>query len=322
MERILSSLEKKKKYEKQALDYFNQIYQKRDEIRRNLPIKEIKFLNDDSSFIGVDTSFEILKNYLSRVEYVCIGIATWFNSMESHLDSEYGHEDRALYEVETEEYDLLIKGLAISMEIEMVERLSKKFKYAFMDRSFISMMVGLNQALRVAKKTNSESILAQKLLEKSQDILTKLQKMLNRSGLIFSVKRSSREELKNEVQNFFPDIALNDYELAYITLNQGEYIELPIDPSILKRNYLSLELIDSFLDDVSEIISGGETIYLKGINNRIFKFEVFKEKFPAELAYTQTCTTSNELLIIQECDRIAKNYLQLFREKSLVGGYR
>ncbi|MEM5799937.1 MAG: hypothetical protein QXZ43_04720 [Candidatus Aenigmatarchaeota archaeon] len=315
MESIFQSLQKKENYEKLAIDRYRVIFSRKKEIRKYLDIKKVTMLNDDVSFMGVDTSFEMLKNYLSKIEYVCIGIASWFNGEESFSD--YDYEDKAIYEVETGEYESLLKGLSIFLEIEMIEKLSGKFKYAFMDRSIISLIAGINQSVVLSQRIYNQSKIAQRILDTYPEIIKKLYKILKRSGVIMAVKRSSREELKENLSQYFGQIVSNDYEIAFVILDEGEYIELPITQKY-DFNLPKVEL----RDELFSLIKTGHIVYMKGMNNKIFKLETFDKQFPDEIVYTQTCTNSNELLILQECDTKARNYLKLFKEKSLIGGYK
>lgn len=313
---IFNSLQKKEQYEKELIDRYKKIYEYKDKIRKCFKIKKVKILNDDVSFVGVDTSFEMLKNYLSKIEYVCIGIAYWFNGEEQF--SNYDYEEMSLYEAETGEYESLLKGLSIIMEINMLDKLSGKFAYSFMDRSIISLIAGINQSIVLSQRIYMQSKIAKLLLTMYPETIKKLYKILKRPGLVLSVKRSSREELKEHITKFlnFKPIS-NDYEIAFVVLEQGEYVELPITQ---KYNF-NLPKTDLIID-MFNLIKTGKIVYMKGINGRIFKFEIFNEHFPDEIVYTQTCTNSNELLILQECDKKAKNYLQFFKEKFLIGGYR
>lgn len=320
---LCEAIEKKQDFETQLITQrFYTLYSVKEHIRRYIDIAKVDFLNEDVSIMGVDASFDMLKNFLSRVEYICVGVASWFNYDETV--SIYGDEEQVLYEVETGEYEILLKGISIAMEIDLIERFSGKFKYAFMDRSIISLIAGINQSISFASKIRNKSKLAQSIIEQYPFILKKLYTILKRAGTILSVKRSSRDEfkqflLKHTEQHLHEHIKYyTDYEIGFVLLEPSEYVILPLS-NHYKFNLPHAEFRDELLHFIEK---NGFVIYMKGINNKVYKFEIFNSSFPDEAVYTQTTTDSNELLILNECDRKAKFFLNFFKEKSLIGGYR
>lgn len=321
MDNLFSALQKKHIIENNAIKRYEVIYNYKDKIRKCLDINRINILNRSVSFAGIDSSYEILTNYLNNVEYICVGVANWFNN-ESYL-SEYNQEDSVLYEVETGEYDVFLKGLSIFMETEMTEKMSNCFAYVFMDRSVISLIAGINQSVSVANRIQKSCKLATKLVNDYTKTIDKLYSVINSGNVIMSMKRSSREELKDHLSRYFGHIQSNDYEILFTVLEVGEYIILPMSNKYT-FNLPQMQKM-KLINEIFQKIAKGFVIYVKGLNGKIFKFEYFGETITddmMEILFMQTCTADNEILILQECDRSAKRFLRFFKEKSIIEKYR
>ena len=290
------------------------VYNEVENIKNKIPIKKVKD-TDYMGYLAVDSAF-VIKDYLYTSCYYCVAVSLSDDQKENLITdiadiSGLNYEINCAIESEPEHETRLLEGMALSMEFNLLEKYSRSYPLIFIDNSIISVIIKLNSFLTyILNKNNREkSEIVDYFAKKYDSIIDSVYNVLKRKNFIACPKRSGRTELVDYLkeQNLIDFKINNDLFLANYLLNAGEYISLPIQQKKynLSGNYDKKE-------ELFNIINSCKVYYLKGLSGKVFKFEVAGDLL-VDVVYPYTL--SKELVVLEEVDRKAKNYLNLLMNK-------
>lgn len=282
--------------------------------------------NASASAMAVDSAYKSSdEDILRRVEYAVVGVATWITSYDV-----IGFHERdaalAIYEEDTAEEESLLKALGAVAEMQLLYRNAGQTRWAFLDGSLFSTLIRLKAGLAVAIKRGAGGIYA-RAREEILKCSEYLNEVLRHGNLITVPKRSTGEEFKACVLPLWEGAEnFNDFELATMCLENGEYVDLSSHVEQGRVNVLldGMKKLGFQVDRViEEKLRNFGLFYVKGYDGVVHRVEFFgsKEYFPADMVALQSVSGTSELALIAHADRMAKEYLKaLFPDSNMPFG--
>lgn len=273
------------------------------EIRRVHPGPEYK------RYVAVDSSYD-LQNYGHATEYLAVAVAV--------LDTQ-NHGGPFFYdlpEVDTlvrvdleEEFSRrILEGVGAALELILAEEYVGDLPVIYLDGSFATFVIKLNSLLTLVKEHVDQGRFFQELLELGNQAVTAYRRVIRKGNAVACPKMSVRTEFYDHYQlgnRKELAAARNDYLLLDLLLEEGEYVEVPI-----QRHEYNLAFSEERVkEELFESINRAKVYYLKGLSGKVYKFEA-AGLFDPEAVYP--LTLGKELLPMMEADRLAKDYLNGF----------
>lgn len=286
-EKLLEELRKKKK-------------ELREEVERITPIRRAK----EGSYLSVaavDSVFgELSGDAWGRRLYGIYVSGVGFVPREDFLETrERGpnfltEEMGASYE-EEDDYERVLKGLAIAKEIEKAKEWFFDMDLVVIDGSAKSVVISINQGMTVQNLEDSK--MGRELRSIYRETLQALYDLLNLGKLLFIPKRSGEVLLANE----FSSPIDNDFILLSVVLEEGEYVALKVPP---RRYTLPKEGVEDILPKLFDLLNHLRVIYFKAPSGQVKKLET-RQPLPVP-AIEDFFILEGENLLTYYADRSAK----------------
>lgn len=300
-------------------------------VSKNFPLGRVSD-GGSASFIAVDSAYASRTDALRRVEYVVVGVASWF-ARSDVLTFYESDEGVFFYEDDSRVEDALLSALGTASELKLLSKHSDQFRWAFLDGSLIfSHLVHLKAGQTVALRAKERLGIVRSVLEENASCVEVLKNVLRQGNLVAVPKKSRKNEFRDHVasrwKNWKNVTLYNDYELFNVILEEGEHVELTnlvdrkeVDDILLNLHSLGLNLDD----ETKRKLRNFKLFYVKGRDGIVHRVEFYgaSEYFPADVVYSQSVTNTSQLAFIAEADEQAKKYLKLFfPEKVLFDKFR
>ncbi|MFZ8787896.1 hypothetical protein [Thermocrinis sp.] len=295
-EKLLEELRKKKK-------------ELREEVQRITPIRRAKE-GDYLSVAAVDSAFgEVDGDAWGRRLYGLCVSGAGFVPRETFLETrEKGpnfltEEMGASYE-EEDEYERVLKGLAIAKEIEKAREWFFDMDLVVIDGSAKSVVISINQGMTV--QNLEESKMGRVLRSIYRETLQALYDLLNSGKLLFIPKRSGEVLLADKISSLQFQ---NDFVLLSVVLEEGEYVSLRVPP---QRYTLPKEGVEDILPKVFDLLNHLRVIYFKAPSGRVIKVET-RQPSPVP-AIEDFFILEGENLLTYYADRSAKLHFTNYKD--------
>ena len=295
-EKLLEELRKKKK-------------ELREEVQRITPIRRAKE-GDYLSVAAVDSAFgEVDGDAWGRRLYGLCVSGAGFVPRETFLETrEKGpnfltEEMGASYE-EEDEYERVLKGLAIAKEIEKAREWFFDMDLVVIDGSAKSVVISINQGMTV--QNLEESKMGRVLRSIYRETLQALYDLLNSGKLLFIPKRSGEVLLADKISSLQFQ---NDFVLLSVVLEEGEYVSLRVPP---QRYTLPKEGVEDILPKVFDLLNHLRVIYFKAPSGRVIKVEP-RQPSPVP-AIEDFFILEGENLLTYYADRSAKLHFTNYKD--------
>jgi len=294
-EKLLEELRKKKK-------------ELREEVQRITPIRRAK----EGSYLplaAVDSAFGEVDGdeWGGRLYGICVS-GVGFVPREDFLKTrERGpnfltEELGASYE-EEDDYERVLKGLAIAKEIEKAKEWFFDMDLVVIDGSAKSVVISINQGMTVQNLEESE--MGRVLRSIYRDTLQSLFDLLNSGKLLFIPKRSGEVLLADKLSSPID----NDFILLSVVLEEGEYVALRVPP---QRYTLPKEGVEDILPKLFDLLNHLRVIYFKAPSGQVKKLET-RQPSPVP-AIEDFFVLEGENLLTYYADRSAKFYFTNYKE--------
>lgn len=325
---------KRQKIEEDRLTRLETLYRNRDKIRERffkgmIGRKEDRQSYYNFSVAGVDSAYTMVKRKHGGVDYFWAGVG--YNQYDFYYASDIDVPEGFFEYAETElDSNFLLSGMGSLIELRIASRLGRYVKYVFLDGSLFTALLNIFRAYNLSVKLKEEgraTSLVDDILERYREVHDELIVLLEAGSLYAFPKRASRNELVQYVSRIYrKPLSYRDAEFVDILLEPGEYINITsmVDRGALKE-FLSSYSRNLLSEKLREILENVSIFYVKGEGGGVIRVESFSStRLPVELIYSQNITNSNELQVIIEADRLAKEMLKLFllSEPDLFGNYR
>jgi hypothetical protein len=294
-EQLLEELRKKRK-------------ELREEVKRITPIRKAK---EDGylSVAAVDSAFGEVDGdeWGGRLYAVCVSGAG-FVPRESFLETRergpnFLTEEMGVNYEEEDDYERVLKGLAIAKEIEKAREWFFDMDLVVVDGSAKSVVISINQGMTV--KGLEESRMGRVLKDAYRGTLQALYDLLNSGILLFIPKRSGEVLLAEKIS--FP--INNDFTLLSVVLEEGEYVVLRVPP----RQYnLPKEGVEDLLPKLFDLLNHLRVIYFKAPSGQVKKLET-RQPSPVS-AIEDFFVLEGENLLTYYADRSAKFHFTKYKE--------
>ncbi len=280
----------------------------REEVQRITPIRRAK----ERSYLpvaAVDSAFGEVDGdaWGGRLYGICVSGAG-FVPRETFLETrERGpnfltEEMGANYE-EEDDYERVLKGLAIAKEVEKAKEWFFDMDLVVIDGSAKSVVISINQGMTVQKL--EESKMGRELKAMYRDTLQSLYDLLNSGKLLFIPKRSGEVLLADKIS--FP--IDNDFILLSVVLEEGEYVALRVPP---RRYTLPKEGVEDILPKLFDLLNHLRVIYFKAPSGQVKKLET-RQPSPVP-AIEDFFILEGENLLTYYTDRSAKVHFTNYKD--------
>lgn len=295
-EQLLAELSKRKK-------------ELREEVQRITPIKRAR----EGSFLSVaavDSSFGEVDGdeWGGRLYGICVsGVA--FVPRGNFLERRekgpnFLTEEMGVSYEEEDDYERVLKGLAIAKEIEKAREWFSEMDLVVIDGSAKSVVISINQGMTV--KNLWESEMGRELKAMYKDTLWSLYDLLNSGKLLFIPKRSGEVLLADKISSL---TFKNDFALLSVVLEEGEYVALRVPT---QRYTLPKEGVEELLPKLFDLLNHLRVIYFKAPSGRVIKVET-RQPSPVS-AIEDFFVLEGENLLTYYADRSAKFHFANYRE--------
>jgi hypothetical protein len=294
-EKLFEELRKKKK-------------ELREEVQRITPIRRAK----EGSYLpvaAVDSAFGEVDGdeWGGRLYGVCVSGAG-FVPRESFLETRERGPNFLTEEVgtsyeEDDDYERVLKGLAIAKEIEKAREWFFDMDLVVIDGSAKSVVISINQGMTVKKLEESEMGRALKSIYRNT--LQALYDLLNSGKVLFAPKRSGEVLLADKLSSPFD----NDFILLSVVLEEGEYVALRVPP---QRYTLPKEGVEDILPKLFDLLNHLRVIYFKAPSGQVKKLET-RQPAPVS-AIEDFFILEGENLLTYYADRSAKFHFTNYKE--------
>lgn len=296
---IQHTLEKRNKIKEAALA-----------LQGEVEIKQVSPSSEYRRYVAVDSAYD-LQSYGYATEYLVVAVAM--------LDTQ-GHRGRFFYdlpEVDTlarvdleEEFSRrILEGVGAALELILADRYMRDVPMIYLDGSFATFVIKLNALLTLVKQQkDQQSKFFQELLELGNQAVKAYHRVIRKGNAVACPKMSTRTEFYDHYQLGIREelaTAKNDYLLLDLLLEEGDYVEVPIQ----RHGYNLAFSEERVKEELFESINCAKVYYLKGLSGKVYKFEA-AGLFDPEAVYP--LTLGKELLPMMEADRLAKDYLNGF----------
>ncbi len=281
----------------------------REEVQRLTPIRRAK----EGSYLSVaavDSAFGEVDGdaWGGRLYGICVSGAG-FVPRETFLETrERGpnfltEEMGANYE-EEDDYERVLKGLAIAKEIEKAREWFFDMDLVVIDGSAKSVVISINQGMTVQNLEKSK--MGRELKAMYRDTLQSLYDLLNSGRLLFIPKRSGEVWLANDISSLQ---FKNDFALLSVVLEEGEYVALKVPP---RRYTLPKEGVEDILPKLFDLLNHLRVIYFKAPSGQVKKLET-RQPSPVP-AIEDFFILEGENLLTYYADRSAKFHFTSYRD--------
>jgi hypothetical protein len=294
-EKLFEELRKKKK-------------ELREEVQRITPIRRAK----EGSYLpvaAVDSAFGEVDGdeWGGRLYGICVSGAGFvprgnFLEMRDKGPNFLTEEMGANYE-EEDDYERVLKGLAIAKEVEKTREWFFDMDLVAIDGSAKSVVISINQGMTVKKLEESE--MGRVLRFIYRDTLQALYDLLNSGKVLFVPKRSGEVLLADKLSSPFD----NDFVLLSVVLEEGEYTALRVPP---QRYTLPKEGVEDVLPKLFDLLNHLRVIYFKAPSGQVKKLET-RQPLPVP-AIEDFFILEGENLLTYYADRSAKFHFTNYKE--------
>lgn len=279
-----------------------------DKLKREY-VRKVIYISD-LSVGAVDSAYLAHQSFLSKVLHIIVSVSCIFKDG----NVSYGDVGGKFFE-DFEERSFILKSLSAFFEISDAFDIYDVVDIVLLDRRLISILISMEQGVVNAVK-HSQGIIDKEIINYLTgnyfDVIRNLRVMMEGGRIIFTSKVSnSNTEIINSYRELSFNERMNDYELCYILLDEGEYITTPLDirdyyiPAILKDNKAAVEEIERIIKMSKEY----SVVFLKA-RGRIYKFESRNPQRDASLIYrSMWYSSTNEFPYLDFTDKEAKAFL-------------
>jgi hypothetical protein len=294
-EKLLEELRKRKK-------------ELREEVQRITPIRRAKG-GSYLSVAAVDSAFGEVDGdaWGGRLYGICVSGAG-FVPRDTFLETRergpnFLTEEMGVNYEEEDDYERVLKGLAIAKEIERAREWFLDMDLVVVDGSAKSVVISINQGMTV--KNLERSKMGRELKAMYKDTLQSLYDLLNLGTLLFVPKRSGEVLLADKLS--FP--INNDFILLSVVLEEGEYVALRVPTW---RYNLPREGVEDLLPKLFDLLNHLRVIYFKAPSGQVKKLET---RQPAPVpALEDFFILEGENLLTYYADRSAKFHFTNYKD--------
>jgi hypothetical protein len=280
----------------------------REEVQRITPIRRAK----GGSYLpvaAVDSAFGEVDGdeWGGRLYGICVSGAG-FVPRENFLETRekgpnFLTEEMGTNYEEEDDYERVLKGLAIAKEVEKAREWFFDMDLVVIDGSAKSVVISINQGMTV--KDLEESEMGRVLRSIYRDTLQALYDLLNSGKVLFAPKRSGEVLLADKLSFPFD----NDFILLSVVLEEGEYVALRVPP---RRYTLPKEGVEDILPKLFDLLNHLRVIYFKAPSGQVKKLET-RQPAPVS-AIEDFFILEGENLLTYYADRSAKFHFKNYKE--------
>lgn len=313
LENIWEAYEKRERLIQDVFEHREKIKEEISFIRKEVDIKKVYPSDEYVRYVAVDSAYE-LQNYGYITEYLAVAVAV-MDTRDSGGKSFYDIPDvDTLVNVDLEEEfsRRILEGIGASLELILAAQYVRDLPAVYLDGSFSTFIIKLNSLLTLVKEHLSERRFFREVYELGRKAVKDYHLILRKGNVVACPKMSFRTEFYDHYKlDHRKELATmrNDYLLLDLLLEEGEYVEVPI-----QRHDYNLAFPDEQIKtELFDKINRAKVYYLKGLSGKVYKFEA-ASLFDPEAVFP--LTAGKELLPVMEADRLAKDYLNaLLREE-------
>jgi hypothetical protein len=281
----------------------------REEVQRITPIRRAKE-GSWLSVAAVDSTFgEVDGDAWGRRLYgICVSGAG-FVPRETFLETRekgpnFLTEEMGTSYEEEDEYERVLKGLAIAKEIEKAREWFFDMDLVVIDGSAKSVVISINQGMTVQNLEDSK--MGRELRSIYRETLQALYDLLNLGKLLFIPKRSGEVLLADKISSLQFQ---NDFALLSVVLEEGEYVALRVPP---RRYTLPKEGVEDILPKIFDLLNYLRVIYFKAPSGQVKKLET-RQPEPVS-AIEDFFVLEGENLLTYYADRSAKVHFKSYTD--------
>ncbi|MEM0333009.1 MAG: hypothetical protein QXX30_00905 [Candidatus Aenigmatarchaeota archaeon] len=318
-----------KRFEEFQDNYITNLHSKKEQLHKCFhyvreDVKRIDSYHNIKLVGSVDSSFKSTPFFLSRLVGTLVTVSDIFDITNGNRDTDVSGAFLVGYDQSV--VDALLRGLSTYFEVFTATELLDKADIVLFDRRITSTLIGAEQAVSVASRiieqlqedTQEVYDVSDYLLGKYPEFLISFIRLLESGRVIFTSKVSKSVELVNYLRNKSGvcDLKfLNDYEVSYMLLGDGEYISTDLDMaySYVPGAFIDDVQVKKLLNRVISLSKGFRSVFLN-VWGKVYKFESADPLRDTAFVYNSfVVQKGNEFPFLDLTDTEAKANLRMLK---------